>query len=166
MYLYRLEAHYYNSSEQFKLCFLTSYAYQKSLICRRLVYKSNDCFNILQFQYYPQSGFVVAVVHWERSTMEFRSLFQKFQKFKSDVMSKTSHELWLYQRNFVTFFYRLTFSPLTDPNYKITRMTWFCPAIYATTIVSTLYAIYIGRHEFISTMRDFYVSGVALTVRF
>lgn len=139
-------------------------------IGRRQVYKQNNCFNILQFQfkfqYHSRSGFVVAVVHWESFTMQFRLLFQKFENFKSDLMSKTSHELWLYQRNFVTFFYRLTFSPITDPNYQTTWKSWLCPFLYAMQWASIFYTIYIGRHAVISTIRNLYIGGIVTTVRF
>lgn len=77
---------------------------------------------------------------------------------------KTSQEMWLLLRHFITFFYRLTFSPITDRNYQVTWKTWFCPITYAITLLSTLYTIYIRRHELLATMCDFCISGLLLTV--
>lgn len=90
---------------------------------------------------------------------------EKCRYYWESILSKTPHEKWIVARNFVTFFYRLTFCPITDPHFKVRWYTWFCAVAFIDSDALIVHMLYVNRHQFLEHLQLLYTMGVSAVVR-
>lgn len=98
------------------------------------------------------------------STAGFLTPWQKYKNVKAKILSKTAREKWLFARSFVTFFFRITFCPITDPNFRVRWTTWFCAFIYAYQCSLAIFTIYEYRDDWLVCIQCWCYCGVIPSV--
>lgn len=90
--------------------------------------------------------------------------WRKYQILKANILSKTAREKWLFARNFVTFFFRITFCPITDPNFRIHWTTWLCAFVYACQCGLAIFTIYEYRDDWRVCIQSWCYCGIIPSV--
>lgn len=81
--------------------------------------------------------------------------------FRKRITAKTSHEKWIFVRDFVTIFYRLTFCPITDPNFKVYWYTWICAIAFIVSDVLAAYMLFVNRDNLFRHALNLFSLGVS-----